>query len=322
MIGQVAALRTRRTTSPSCTATIDEGARDAPGCRRRRNIPPQEAGHDRDVAIVGMAAIFPGAPDLDAFWANIVAGKNASARCPPSAGTSRRTTTRRRCRASRTPSKWGGFLDAVPFDPLAYGIPPQSLAAIEPVQLLALEVARRALADAGYVDRAFDRERTVGDLRRRGRHRPAGAYGFRALFPQYVGDLPDAARRGAADAHRGLVPRRAVERDRRPHRQPARSRRRQLHRRRRVRLVARRGRRRVQGARGRAPATWCCAAAPTCTTASTTTCCSRACTRCRRPASARPSTRPPTASCSARASRASCSSGSPTPSATAIASTP
>ena len=30
-----------------------------------------------DVAIVGMAAVFPGAPDLDAYWRNITAGVDA-----------------------------------------------------------------------------------------------------------------------------------------------------------------------------------------------------------------------------------------------------
>ena len=60
-----------------------------------------------------------------------------------------------------TPSKWGGFLDPVPFEPTRYGIPPRSLPSIDPAQLLSLEVARRALEDAGYGTREFDRERTA-----------------------------------------------------------------------------------------------------------------------------------------------------------------
>ena len=39
-------------------------------------------------------------------------------------------------------------------------------------QLLSLEVAPRALADAGYADATFDRDRDLGHLRRRDRHRP------------------------------------------------------------------------------------------------------------------------------------------------------
>src|SRR5208337_4799404 len=41
-----------------------------------------------------------------------------------------------------------------------YGMPPSSLPSIEPAQLLALEVARAALTDAGYAERPFPRERT------------------------------------------------------------------------------------------------------------------------------------------------------------------
>src|SRR5574341_849597 len=56
-------------------------------------------------------------------------------------------------------SKWGGFIDKIPFDPLSYGMPPGSLSSIDPIQLLTLEAVRAALRDAGYLDRPFDRER-------------------------------------------------------------------------------------------------------------------------------------------------------------------
>ena len=111
---------------------------------------------------------------------------------------------------------------------------------------------RRALDDAGYANRAFDRERASVVFGAEAGTDLASAYGFRALFrhstsgrcrPELDAALPE--------ADRGLVPRHARQRDRGPHRQPARPRRRQLHGRRGVRLVARRGRRRVQGARER-----------------------------------------------------------------------
>src|SRR5262249_46466801 len=90
----------------------------------------------------------------------------------------------------KTPCKWGGFLDDVVFDPLTYGIPPKSLSAIEPVQLLSLEIARRAIADAGYADRAFARERTAVIFGAEAGTDLSSAYRFRALFPHYVGPLP------------------------------------------------------------------------------------------------------------------------------------
>ena len=91
----------------------------------------------------------------------------------------------------RTPSKWGGFLPEIGFDALAYGIPPASLASIEPVQLLSLEVAARALADAGYAEREFDRELVSVIFGAEAGTDLASAYGFRAMYPQTAGPLPD-----------------------------------------------------------------------------------------------------------------------------------
>ena len=142
-------------------------------------------------AIVGMASLFPGASDIASFWANVVKGKNSISEVPrdrwnvplfyDAGGT-----------GDKTPSKWGGFLSDVPFDPAAYGIPPRSLAAIEPVQLLTLEVARRALADAGYADRRFDRERAAVIVGAEAGTELTAGYGFRARHRQFLGALPDA----------------------------------------------------------------------------------------------------------------------------------
>ena len=93
----------------------------------------------------------------------------------------------------------GRLLPKIPFDPLRYGIPPTSLTSIEPVQLLALEAARRALADAGYEQGNFDRSRTAvvfgaeagGDL--------SNAMALRTLLPAYLGEIPQDL---AAQLHR------------------------------------------------------------------------------------------------------------------------
>src|SRR5439155_7729591 len=70
-----------------------------------------------------------------------------------------------------------------------YGIPPSSLAAIEPVQLLALEVAGRALADAGYAERSFDRARASTVFGAEAGTDLGSAYLFRSLFAAYFGSL-------------------------------------------------------------------------------------------------------------------------------------
>ena len=222
-------------------------------------------------------------------------------------------------------SKWGGFLPEIPFDPLRYGIPPAALAVDRAGA--AARAGGRARAPCRRrlrATRPFDRERTVGHLRRRGGQRPV-AHALR--LPRRAAALPRRAAgragRAAARADRGLLPRHA-----RSTSSPGR--------------IANRldlgganytvdaacasslaavdvG---VHGAARPARSDLVLAAAPTCTTASTTTCCfcigagavaDAAAADLRRGGRRHRH--------SARASPAWCSSGWPTPSATATGST-
>ncbi|HEY4245014.1 MAG TPA: SDR family NAD(P)-dependent oxidoreductase [Kofleriaceae bacterium] len=198
MIGQVAALRTSTCTVLDLHREVSRNGNALLAQAAARRTLQAEAAEDADhrgtdVAIIGIAAIMPGAPDTETFWANIVGGKNAVREVPPErwdAAVYFDPNATGSDAGRKTPCKWGGFLDDVPFDPLAYGIPPKSLSAIEPVQLLSLEIARRALADAGYEQRAFDRERTAVIFGAEAGTDLSSAYSFRALFPHYVGPLP------------------------------------------------------------------------------------------------------------------------------------
>ncbi|MBK9032321.1 MAG: polyketide synthase dehydratase domain-containing protein [Myxococcales bacterium] len=109
--------------------------------------------HGLDVAIVGLAAVFPGAADADAYWHNLARGHDAIGDVPaarwdpvyfdPAATAVDRFYCRR-----------GGFVDdQAGFDPIAFGIMPVTVQGAEPDQLLALHVAARALADAGLTER-------------------------------------------------------------------------------------------------------------------------------------------------------------------------
>ena len=145
-----------------------------------------------DVAIIGMACLFPDAANKDEYWANLVSGKNSITEVPRDRWDPEIYYDPDAQNGEKTPSKWGGFLNAVAFDPLEYGIPPNSLNSIEPVQLLSLQVARDALADAGYGERPFKRERTSVIFGAEAGTELAGAYGFRAVYPQLIGDLSEA----------------------------------------------------------------------------------------------------------------------------------
>ncbi|MFG2337720.1 SDR family NAD(P)-dependent oxidoreductase [Streptomyces yangpuensis] len=198
MLGQAATLRTRTTTVAALHQQVTDGA--TAWLERRAeeltadDATPRVTADPLDIAVVGMACAYPGAPDLAAYWAMVLAGTDAVTEVPAERWDPELYYDADPARAGeRTPSRWGGFLGPVPFDALAHGIPPASLSAIEPVQLLALEISARALGDAGYGrDRAFDRSRTSVVFGAEAGTELAGAYGLRALHPAYLGDLPPA----------------------------------------------------------------------------------------------------------------------------------
>jgi len=195
MAGEVAVLRSEvvtvadlhRSVTVGAAEFLDDrcdllGARLGVGTERARPAPV-------DVAVIGMAAMLPGAPDLDTFWSNVVRGVDSITEVPAARWDSELYYSEDG-KPNTTSSKWGGFLPEIPFDPLSYGIPPASLGSIEPVQLLALESARRALVDAGYGERAFDRSRTSVLFGAEAGSDLSNASVLRTVLPAYVGDLP------------------------------------------------------------------------------------------------------------------------------------
>ncbi|MFJ5810428.1 SDR family NAD(P)-dependent oxidoreductase [Streptomyces sp. NPDC093093] len=199
MLGQAATLRSGTTTVAALHAQVTRGATEFLDRRAAETAgaAEEEAGpvvEPLDVAIVGMACAYPGAPGLDAYWSQILTGRDAVTEVPVERWDPGLYYDPDPARAGeRTPSRWGGFLAPVPFDALAHGIPPTSLAGIEPVQLLALEISARALGDAGYGrGREFDRSRTSVVFGAEAGTELAGAYGMRALYPAYLGELPPA----------------------------------------------------------------------------------------------------------------------------------
>lgn len=144
------------------------------------------------VAIVGMSCLFAGSPDLEAYWQNILAGTDMVTEVPAERWSVEQYFHGEAARKDKSISKWGAFIADTPFDPLAYGIPPASLAAIEPVQLLSLSVAQQALNDAGYASRWFDRDKTSVIFGAEAGMDLGNQYTFRNLWQQYAGEMPPA----------------------------------------------------------------------------------------------------------------------------------
>jgi acyl transferase domain-containing protein/NAD(P)H-dependent flavin oxidoreductase YrpB (nitropropane dioxygenase family)/NAD(P)-dependent dehydrogenase (short-subunit alcohol dehydrogenase family) len=211
MIGQVAALRQK-------TCTVQELHREVAVESSNRlqslagrswqasSITPVES--PSDVAIIGMACHLPKASRLEAFWENLLSKVDAIGEIPKDRWDWQLYFDSNPKAKDKIYSRWGGFLEEIPFDPVQYGMPPASLRSIEPAQLLALEVVRAALADAGYLNRPFARERTSVILGAGGGAADLGlGYSARSFIP-ILENLPEFRGRSKdiIDSLDGLLP--------------------------------------------------------------------------------------------------------------------
>ncbi len=102
-----------------------------------------------DIAIVGLAGRFPGARNVEEFWANIAAGVESISVFAEEELTSRGVDTHLRTAPNYVPA--GGVLaDADTFDAAFFGISPREAALIDPQHRLFLESCWEALENAGY----------------------------------------------------------------------------------------------------------------------------------------------------------------------------
>ena len=97
------------------------------------------------VAVVGLSALLPGPGGVDGFWRTVVAGRNMVTEVPPTHWLVDDHYDPDPAAPDRAYAKQGAFLSPTPFDPLAFGIQPNALAATDTSQLLALVAADRLL---------------------------------------------------------------------------------------------------------------------------------------------------------------------------------
>jgi acyl transferase domain-containing protein/NADP-dependent 3-hydroxy acid dehydrogenase YdfG/predicted hotdog family 3-hydroxylacyl-ACP dehydratase len=145
-----------------------------------------------DIAIVGIGVLLPKAPDVESYWDNVLGKVSAITEVPRERWDWRMYFDADKNARDKIYSKWGGFLDEVMFDPTRYGIPPNSMRSIDPMQLLTLETVNRAIEDAGLTD--FDREHTSVILGASGGAGDLGLqYGVRSELPRFISDMNDGA---------------------------------------------------------------------------------------------------------------------------------
>ncbi len=112
------------------------------------------------IAVVGMDGIFPGAPNLDAFWHNIINGIDQSAPVPDGrwiAPTKDRLSTR--LVPDRPYSRHACLISDFAFDPQAFDLDPDLTMSLDPVYQLTLTAGKRAVD--GCITAAVDPDRVT-----------------------------------------------------------------------------------------------------------------------------------------------------------------
>jgi acyl transferase domain-containing protein/phosphopantetheinyl transferase len=111
---------------------------------------PEHGYRASDIAVIGMACLFPGAEGLEQFWRNIRGKEIQIGEPQPGWGAERHLSG---TGATRISTAAGGYLrELYRFDPSELGVMPNSVDGGEPDQFIALKLARDALADAGCLD--------------------------------------------------------------------------------------------------------------------------------------------------------------------------
>ncbi|MCC9070758.1 SDR family NAD(P)-dependent oxidoreductase [Flavobacterium sp. F-65] len=188
MIGQVATMHSQVITLESLHHDV---AIDNQKYIKQAALPQEPSSTEKalDIAIIGMECVFPDAKNLAEYWRNIILGKDCVTEVPDERWNKDIYYQPDSNSSDVSHSKWGGFIPKIDFDPLDFGIPPQSLAAIEPTQLLTLLVAKRAMEDAGYGEKQINRDNISVIIGAEGGNDLANSYSFRGYYKQVFGEL-------------------------------------------------------------------------------------------------------------------------------------
>ena len=118
---------------------------------------------ERALAIVGLSAILPGAPDVGRFWSNLKEGRYSIGDVPPERWDPELYYDSDPAAPGKTYSKLGGFVREWEWEPMQWRlpIPPKVADSMDEAQKWAVACARSVLLDYGHPDRALDFERTA-----------------------------------------------------------------------------------------------------------------------------------------------------------------
>ena len=145
----------------------------------------------RAIAIVGVGAVLPDAPNAPAFWKNVKAGRYSITDVSPDRWDPSLYFDPDPAAPDKTYSKIGGWVREFDFDPMKWHmpLPPKVVAAMDEAQRWAIACTREALEDYGYPKRALDPDRTaviLGNAMAGEKHYLSA---LRISFPEYAREL-------------------------------------------------------------------------------------------------------------------------------------
>ncbi len=149
----------------------------------------------RAIAIVGVGAILPDAPNVATFWENLKNGRYSITEVAPSRWDPTLYYDADPHAPDKTYSKIGGWVRESPWDPMKWRlpIPPRVTDAMDGSQKWAIAGTREALEDYGYPNRPIDSDRTAVIL---GSAMGGEKHYFtvlRVYFPEYAQELAESA---------------------------------------------------------------------------------------------------------------------------------
>jgi acyl transferase domain-containing protein/acyl carrier protein len=114
-----------------------------------------------NIAIIGMASIFPQSKNLQEYWETIIQKVDCITDVPPSRWSIEDYYDPNPKAPDKTYCKRGGFIPDIDFNPMEFGLPPNILEVTDISHLLGLVVAKAAMEDAGYGEsRQFNHQNT------------------------------------------------------------------------------------------------------------------------------------------------------------------
>src|SRR5512132_2342139 len=146
------------------------------------------------IAVVGIGAIMPDAPDAPTFWANITGGRYCITDVPPERWDPALYYDPDPKETDKTYSRIGGWVREFAWDPIGWKlpVPPTVSAQMDPGQQWAVAAAREALLDAGWPGWNVDTERVSVVLGNAIGGEKHYATNMRIEYPQFARRLREA----------------------------------------------------------------------------------------------------------------------------------